>query len=385
LAKAARHSPQGEGGSTLPNAMRRGLMLALFTLGSGAICFGLWWSTRELAPPASDTPATHSASTPARLEAALDQLHTNPARARATLANLRAELFALPPETASAAIVDFLARPDRDAPTGLTFTLAEDGTLASAPTLRVALIDWLGQLDPPRAATFAETLLESPTTPAEWALCLRNHAWAHPELDDRDFLRARTEALIEHEPWRREPSAAYLEAFDVLVHARATESTPVLARLLADPPHRATRHAAFLTLDRLLLARPEDMLARLASPDLRSQVPAETRAQWLARADLSQPDQRAHVMRFLLDPDRSAAELEAFTSVYPNANFMVSDNLLTDFDPPSGTELAARDRAALEIVNEWLDQPRFATRRDTLERMKARLESFLPPADAADP
>ena len=38
----------------------------------------------------------------------------------------------------------------------------------------------------------------------------------------------------------------------------------------------------------------------------------------------------------LLNPQISAAEISAFAGIYPNANYMISDNLLTQAQTPGG-------------------------------------------------
>ena len=102
-----------------------------------------------------------------------------------------------------------------------------------------------------------------------------------------------------------------------------------------------------------------------------------TRADFFARADVRDAKQRAILESYLLDPQRSPGELEKFAATYPNANYMVSYNLLTQTATPGGAELAARDREALRVVQEWLDDARFAGLGQHLQTMKSRLEQFV--------
>jgi hypothetical protein len=99
----------------------------------------------------------------------------------------------------------------------------------------------------------------------------------------------------------------------------------------------------------------------------------------MARADLRDDVQREAVERYLLDPSRSAEELTSFASVFPNANFHVSNNLLTQVDGIDGIELAERDRAALAIVEGWIDDPRFEKVRPIAEKARSRLVQFVEP------
>ena len=140
---------------------------------------------------------------------------------------------------------------------------------------------------------------------------------------------------------------------------------------------RAAAHAAFLALDRLAIADPVPLLSKLTDEPALMQGREATRAGYLARADVSDPAQRAIVERYLMDASRPAEELKSFAGVFPNGNFMISQNLLTTVATPDRATQLARDQAALRVVNEWLADVRFADIRATLEQMRTRLESFL--------
>ena len=141
---------------------------------------------------------------------------------------------------------------------------------------------------------------------------------------DPDFLRAKTEELIRNPAWQADPSIGYLNAFDVLVHVKATASTPLLSGLIQMKDRKDLAHAGFLTLDRLVQGQPVDVLTRLAADTALQQGRPEMVAQQFARADLRDPAQQALVKNWLLDPARSAAELRSFAGVYPNNNQFVS-------------------------------------------------------------
>ncbi|MGB6222506.1 hypothetical protein [Haloferula sp.] len=304
----------------------------------------------------------------------------NPGESAAILSELKEALFSMPREDAVEVIADFLSDSSGNAATGMSFAIGEGGKLDQPTSLRVALIDWLGQLDKQRAGEVAEQILSEPTHPDEWALCLRNYAWAHPDLEESsDYLIGKWEQMIGVESWMKEPSVGFLEAFDVVVHARAVELTPRLAEMLADPSGNAgaVRHAAFLTMDRLVVASPAEMIAALdESAELLDGSDA-MHAQMVARADLSEPEQRQQVEEFLLDPERSVEQLDVFAQIFPNANYMVSSNLLTTTIIPDGAERRRRDQAALSQVERWLADDRFVTRLDWLRLMRDRLQGFV--------
>jgi len=300
-------------------------------------------------------------------------------QARQILNDLKNRLLSLPPEVASAAIASFLREPDRDVATGIEFKVGRGGSLSGHPSLRVALLDWLAEIDPARAGELAEQVLATPTHPDEWAVCLRNYARAHPGNDNREFLRTKTEEMIRNPVWRENPSVGFLESFDVLVHAHATESAELLGTLVADksPKGKALAHAAYLAMDRLAIREPVAMMQQFAAHPEISKARGPMVANMFARADLRDPDQRALVRAYLLDPSRTQQELRAFAGVYPNNNYAISKNLLSTPSTAKGTDLAAHDRAALAIVTRWLNDPAFASVKPHIQTMQQRLSTFV--------
>jgi hypothetical protein len=315
-----------------------------------------------------------------RLQEALGSLKssTSATNSKRILAELRAYLASLPPDLAAAVIADFLADTSADADTKIEFALGKNGSLDGQPTLRVALLDWLAHFDTQKAGAMAKRILSTPTAADEWAVCLRNYARAYPGTESNDFLRTKTEELIRNPKWRFNPSVGFFEAFDVLVHTRATTSTDLLSGLVADrtPEGKPLAHAAWLTLDRLTQREPATMIRQLAAaPDL-AKVRPEMVANLVARADLRESTQQHLVRSYLLDPARTDSELNAFAGVYPNANFAISNNLLTDTATPTGAELAAHDAAALAIITTWQADPAFASIKSHLDTMLFRLRQF---------
>ncbi|MEI6675029.1 MAG: hypothetical protein WCO57_07615 [Verrucomicrobiota bacterium] len=300
---------------------------------------------------------------------------TSAADSRKILADLHAYLTSLPPALAAAIIADFLADPSQNAPTRIEFAIGQAGVLTGHPSLRVALLDWLGQIDPRQAGEVARQILATPTDADEWAVCLRNCARA--TADSNDYLRAKTEELIGNPKWRANPSVGFFEAFDVLVHTRATASTPLLSSLIQQKDRRDLAHAGFLTLDRLVQSDPAAVMTQLAANRPLQQSRPEMVANMLARADLRDAPQQQLVRSYLLDPARSATELAAFASVYPSANFAISNNLLTANPSLARDELAARDAAALGIITTWLADPAFASIKPHLTVIHNRLATFV--------
>ncbi len=377
------------------NATRlSGLTLLVVCVGGAA----WWWSSARFASPKSlvssdsrqtgngvttplavkATPASTSEAKATLLDDFVDRLNgaNAPAASREILTALRTLLDSLPREVASHEALAFLAG-QKDAGTKLDVTVKPGGTLGDASSLRVFLLDYLGQIDRPAAAVLGKQILSTPDSPDEWAVSLRNVAWGDDTPANLDYLRAKAREMISNPKWRQNPSAGFLEAFDVIVHAKGFNLVPQLTELVRDKENRAVGHAAYLTLDRLTIADPAAALAPLAAHPEWMEGREQTRANFFARADVNDPRQKALLESYLLDPHRSALELQTFAGLYPNANYMISNNLLSETSTPTNTELAARDRAALEVLDSWLNDSRFARLLPQLEATRARLQSFV--------
>lgn len=318
-------------------------------------------------------------------EQAVVEISADPSQAATILSRLKGYIDAMPPKLASEVMQSMLSEPAMDVRTGLGFAVGENGRLRAAPSLRVAMLDWLGRIDPTAAAQLADEIFARTTDPDEFAISLRNYAWGNPRAKHHPYLRERTLELATKEEWIEAPTAGTLEAFDVFVYARATEAADVLMDLASDqsPSGRASGYAAFLTLDRLYQQQPKELFAALEAEREFESATGPMVAQMMARSDVRQPEVRQNMERYLLSPNRTQDELEAFTQIFPNHNFMISDNLLTEVDLPSGRELRARDEAAYNWVHEKLGDSRFAELRPELERAADRLEQFLYPVETS--
>ena len=298
------------------------------------------------------------------------------------LDQLRARLRSMTREAASRAIQQLLDRGD-DSPTDLAFKLGADGSLVQAPTFRLFLLDQLLQVDRETAAAYAAKILAVHGSPDEWAVGLRNYALVRTNSEARAYLLGKFRELIHYEPWCSEPSVGFLEAFDVPVSQGGIELLPDLTELVRRTNSQAVAHAAYLALDRLTIADPAAVLGELQRQPAAMQGRELTRANLFARADVFDPRQRGILENYLTDPAISPAELETFAGLYPNANYMVSHNLLTRTQTPNRDSLVRRDQLALQTVQQWLADPRFERIRPQLETIQGRLASFVQQAGAA--
>lgn len=334
--------------------------------------FGIaWWLTR-----APDAPAPSVVPSTELDPAALPVSTASVPVPVSSLAERKQELLQMDPAEARDWILQELEI-GKDYDTEADLTIGSDGNLSAWPSYCTYLLDLLHLVDPGTAADLSRKLVESSQSPDEWAVALRNVAVADNDDETREWLRAKSAALLRNTEWRSDPSAGYLNAFDVMVHTEYTALTPELLALSDDPDKRAVRHASFLVVDRLTQRRPDVVLPLLADSANRYPNSGRMISNLMARADLREDIQRESVERYLLDSRRTKEELDGFASVFPNANFLVSNNLLTPVDGLDGIELAERDRAALKVVESWLSEERFAKLRPVLQRSRERLRGFL--------
>ena len=287
------------------------------------------------------------------------------------LAALRRILLAADPHEAMAAILSFLAT-GQDARTGETFGIEKGGGLAGAPTFRVMLLDLLGRIardtGSDEALTFSKALLTRKTSADEWAIALRNIAWSAPE--DRAYLASKMREMLAYQPWRLQPGAGFLEAFDVIVFTRDVTFAADLAAM-ATSEDDALKRAAAAAMDRLSEMAPLDVMNYLNShPDEFSALPF-LRADYFSKADLSQFQQRQAVEVYLARPDVTVAEKDKLLSVFASPGSFVGDTLVTDSaaadDPPQRT---AGLRSA---VGDWLKGNRFPALANALAQLQQRL------------
>ena len=292
------------------------------------------------------------------------------------LLELRVTLGSLPAAAASELAQRFLAT-GTDARTLLPFSLGPGGSLQDAPSLRLFLLDYLEQIDPAAAVQVGLEILKRMDSADEWALALRSVAKFDRSAGSRVLLQEKLRQLFSHESWQQDPSVGYLESFDVAVHLGGNNLLQDLTRLLRMTNNQAVAHAAFLATDRLVQSDPTPVLATLLSEIGLMEGREATRANYFARADVSNSAQRQFVQDYLLNPKVTPSELDAFADVFPNENSMISNNLLTKTAPRNGTQIQARDIQTLQTINLWLQDPRFKNVVPQLNTIRSRLESFL--------
>ncbi|MGV3663960.1 MAG: hypothetical protein ACO1TE_27560 [Prosthecobacter sp.] len=306
---------------------------------------------------------------------------TTQAEAKLALEDLKRSLRQMDATEAGQWIVKEIMKGE-DVPTHLNLTIGPDQNLTSWPSYRVFLLDMLFLVDPSGAADMARQVLVLPElTMDEVPVVMRNLARGstNPTPEDMAALTQATTEMLRREDWLKDPSTGFLEGFDVIVHTQNTAVTPTLLQMSDDRSAPKLRQAAFLTLDRLVTARPAEVLPLLgpyAATHPNSQLMISN---MVARADVRDAAQRQAVEDYLLSTSRTPEELRGFASTFPNANMAVGSNLITRQKPIPAEELMKSDRAALDVVAGWLADPRFERARPALRESYKRLSEFVRP------
>ena len=287
------------------------------------------------------------------------------------LAALRRMLLAADPHEAMAAILSFLAT-GQDARTGESFGIQKGGGLAGAPTFRVMLLDLLGRIARDAgnddAANFSRALLTRKTSADEWAIALRNVAWSSPE--DRAFLAGKMREMLDYQPWRQQPSAGYLEAFDVIVYTRNAAFTADLAAM-ATSEDDSLKRAAAAAMDRLSEMAPLDVMNYLNGHPAEFADRPFLRADYYSKADVSQFQQRQAVEAYLARPDVTVAEKDKLLSVFASPGTFVGDTLVTE--PSAADDPPQRTAGLRAAVGDWLKGNRFPDLAGPLAQLQQRL------------
>ncbi len=300
---------------------------------------------------------------------------------RQLLAEWQAYLLAIPREEAVEQLWDYWYS-GRDLSLGMSFSVGPEGRLQGTSTLRVAVLDLLGQLDPDAAHRLAaEALAGSKGSADEYALHLRNYAWGAPDEMDpavvKSFLAERTRALIAHYPWRERPSEGFQEAFDVLVWSGAHQAIPDLVELMAPGYDTALTHPAGMALDRLVLLDPERAFAQLLEHPISRERFPRTEASYFARADPADSVQRERLEQWFLEGERGAEERSYLLQLLPNLNLRYSHNLLSEhfsWEPGSPRQ---RYVAVMNLLQDWEGNADFAEWRDEIREAIERVSEVL--------
>lgn len=294
-------------------------------------------------------------------------------RSRAILADLAETAAELDPTVAAQTLIAFLES-GRDAETGLEFRVADGGVLGEAPSLRVAALDLLGRTGSPEAAEYAVGVMDATSVADEYSVALRNLAWGS---EDNPEIGSRFSEMLDHDDWLSEPTAGFIEAFDVAVAIGGSQMVREISQVilgdaeLQEGGYPALNRPAFIALDRLMLRDPGAVVEAFRSdPELLSWAPMQ-RASVMSRVNLDDPAQRVLLENYLLTSSHSPGELEYFQNVFPNVNGIDGFRMVTEQSEIRNVNQI--DAATRRVLNEWRADSRFKRQQPMLDAISQRL------------
>jgi len=296
-----------------------------------------------------------------------------PGEISAALEATRNSFLELPPDEAAAALIAELES-GIDLQTGLPLLPGSGGSLAASSTYRVALLDWLGQSSPTDALAYSRQVLQQTTSPDEYALAMRNIAWAKESTSGDAELTAAFNEMLSRPDWLISPSRGYLEAIDVAVAVGGADMLRQIASLVGmrDGTTHPADFAASLALDRMLLRQPELVTSTLAGDPTFLDWSPKARARLMSRSDIRQPVQKEALYRYLSNPAISSAELAEFGKRFPNLSFIRGNRLVTTDVPLSS--FRGIDEPSLNVIAQWRSDPALQHAEPALEEINRRLQ-----------
>lgn len=283
---------------------------------------------------------------------------------------------------AAATIAAYL-RTGEDAETGLPFAVGNDGVLDLAPSIRTALLDVIATLDPHLSLEVAREVMDALTRPDEYALGLRNLSWYDFEGDMHGEMQERFSAMLDQNEWLADPSAGFLEAFDVAVELSteaAFEDIASVTRLedkQGNPADEGVARAAFMALDRIMLRNPDMVVERfLQDGDSFLDYAPNHRASLLSRLDLGKEADRSAFAKYLSGANHGEGELEYFSELFPNGNYFYGDRLVSSQEEVlSIADIQNRDRATLSAIDGMVARGEIGG--PHVERIRERLRDYI--------
>jgi|GEM_PF-7032343 len=312
------------------------------------------------------------------LERLLGELRTSgdPETAAAIAGLLRDSLA----EASVAAILAYLES-GRDAGIEAGFVVGAHAFLESAPTVRVLLLDLLGEIDVRAAAEYSKSIFAGSRSADEWAIALRNYTAGHdlrsPERALADgYLTDRVAEALGRSEWVAGPSVGFLHTLDFAVLAPDPTSVGALAGFLSaenEAVHPAVRRVATGQLWRMAHRDFTGTLGLLEASNAIGSLAADERAVLLAHADVREGAERAAVEAYLAD-DLAPGELERFAEVFPYFGLEVTNHLATQNGAVDMNDDADAVLETYAAVREWRRDGGFAGKDEALGRIEARLE-----------
>lgn len=292
---------------------------------------------------------------------------------RHTMELARNHLGRLPREHAVKLLESFLDS-GNDFETDLPFVLGSGGSLVSHPSLRVAALDWLGDISPDDAFHYSKRIYDASESQDEWALALRNHGRVTLPGEDPVFSERILDAIT-NSAWLENPSDGFIESFDAIVFNQQYDAVEHLIDIAKSDSH--LNRIAPVILDALVQHNRGAALRFVSeNPERLGEVPF-LRANLFTRADVRDNQQKKIVTRFVFSESISYEEKKRFAENFPSFDRFIGNRLLTEDRIFSLRERALIDEASLNLVYEWKENASTDLDRRLWERAATRLEPHV--------
>jgi len=164
---------------------------------------------------------------------------------------------------------------------------------------------------------------------------MRNLAWADQQSQGslqtttRNLLTQKTHELINQPDWLASPTGGFLEAFDLIPYLQLDSEVQRLTQLMQPDQQRALRFAAYMSLEQMAIESPAPVIGQLIqNTDWMADL-GPSRAGFIARLDISDPDQQDLFTQYLLNPAITTEEKTIALHDFPNNNRFIGHRILS--------------------------------------------------------
>ena len=221
------------------------------------------------------------------------------------------------------------------------------------------MLDELAQLDPAAAADYARTILSAADSPDEWALALRNLALGDTSTDARALLENQNDPARKTPPGSKASPSATWKPSTRRFFSVAMDLLSPLSNLVRMQDNQAVAYAAAHDFDRLRSTIPARCCKRSNKtptgwPDARKRARIILRA----RTSLIPRNGRSWKIICLTRRGRGRIRQAFLCGSFSERQFHALPKS-AHAARHVGAALQQRDQVSLQVVNQWLADPRF--------------------------
>ena len=267
-----------------------------------------------------------------------------------------------------------LLRSGADAKTGIPFEVGPGGALAGWPTMRLFLLEVLGEADPDLAMELGREILGSTGSAEEFAVALKaltkGGPWRAPDSELEGYFAK----MLHKQEWQRSPGLA--EGLDIARTLATPAATATLAAWLKTAP--PARVAGQMAIHETAATNPQLVVGIMSSQPALLEGEAGMRASLVARASVSDQGQAEMVEDYLHNPAVPAEEKRDFLKLFPMRSATTGYRLYGKAPSPyEQSAVVQDDQAALQAVTRWKADPALAELLPEMNKLEGRLQTWV--------